>query len=202
MSLFWDDRFSGENYIYGEAPNQQFKEFIDSLPKGTILLPGEGEGRNAVYAALKGWNVIALDQSVKGKEKALALANKMQVNIDYRVEDLLKSDFSPGSFDAIALVFLHLPEEIRKKVHCYLQELLKPGGKLLLVGFSKDQLTYSSGGPKNIDMLYTCDMLNNDFTELSVEQNVKEMMELNEGLGHNGSGSVITFKGHKRVLNG
>ncbi len=199
MSLFWDDRFSGENYIYGEEPNQQFKEFLDDLPKGKILLPGEGEGRNAVYAALKGWEVVALDQSVKGKEKALSLANKMNVNIDYRVGELLETDLLPGSFDVIALVFLHLPKEIRKKVHGYLQGLLRPGGKLLLVGFSQDQLNYSSGGPKSIDMLYTCEMLSKDFVDLAVEQNCLEETKLYEGMGHSGPGSVITYVGHKIV---
>ncbi len=195
---FWDNRFSNDEYIYGEFPNAQFVNFIDGLSKGKILFPGEGEGRNAVYAAKKGWEVVAIDQSSKGKEKAMELALRNKVNIQYKVGDIMDSGLQEESFDAIVLVFLHLPSDIRKIIHCYLQTLLKPKGKLLLVGFSKEQLKFSSGGPKSLDMLYTCEMLKEDFSELKLEKNVQDIVELKEGLGHEGKGSIIIMQGEKK----
>ncbi len=189
---FWDNRFSAENYIYGEQPNTQFKQFIDKLEQGRILLPGEGEGRNGVYAATKGWEVVAIDQSNKGKEKTLELAKRQQVDLKYIVGDIFESNLEKNSFDAIALIFLHLPSDIRESIHQFIQNLLRPGGKLLLVGFSQDQLKYTSGGPKSLNMLYTCEMLQSDFSNLKIEKNTQQIVDLQEGIGHNGEGSIIT----------
>ncbi len=194
---FWDNRFASDIYVYGEQPNSQFKSFIDELASGKILLPGEGEGRNGVYAATKGWDVIAIDQSQKGKEKTLELAKRQHVDLKYIVGDILDAHLEKSSFDAIALVFLHLPSDVRKNIHHFIQDLLKPGGKLLLVGFSQDQLEYSSGGPKSLDMLYTCEMLKEDFSGLTIYKNIQQVIGLQEGVGHSGHGSVITFIAEK-----
>jgi len=92
MSQFWDERYGTENYVYGKEPNAFFSAQMERTEPGNMLLPGEGEGRNAVYAALKGWKVEAFDQSRVGQSKALNLASEMGVEINYKVcrlEDLL-----------------------------------------------------------------------------------------------------------------
>ncbi|MCW3785019.1 class I SAM-dependent methyltransferase [Plebeiibacterium sediminum] len=197
MKEFWNDRFSSDNYIYGVDPNVVLKDFIDRNKPGVILFPGEGEGRNIVYAAQKGWSAKAIDQSDKGKDKALKLALKNNVNIDYSVDDILTFDYKSESFDAIALVFFHLPEILRKKIHKHLISLLKPNGKIFIVGFTKEQLKYSSGGPKDVNMLYSEELLYEDFRGLEVIKCVTEEMELDEGPGHQGVGSVIEFEAVK-----
>ncbi len=198
MKEFWDDRFASDDYIYGKDPNPQFKRFINSNKPGKILLPGEGEGRNAVYAAEKGWQVVAVDQSEEGRKKAMMLAREKNVSIKYEICDVMKLEYSMNSFDAICLVFFHLPDSVRKNIHTYLYTLLKPNSKLWILGFSKDQLLYNSGGPKNIDMLYSNDILNEDFSELQIVVNKKYSEHLNEGKGHKGEASLIEFEALKK----
>ncbi|QQP51340.1 Uncharacterized protein FKW44_012666, partial [Caligus rogercresseyi] len=84
----WDSHFAQDEYVFGEEPNVYFKEELDKLEVGKILLPAEGEGRNGVYAAKKGWKVFAFDQSMKGKAKAEKLAQKHGVTLDYGIADL------------------------------------------------------------------------------------------------------------------
>ena len=113
----WNERFSTEEYIYGKNPNKFFKKQIDKLKPGRLLLLGEGEGRNSVYAAIKGWEVDAVDFSQTAKEKALKLAKKNNANINYTISNL--ADFIPGKnfYDVIGLIFIHLKPDSRKVVH-------------------------------------------------------------------------------------
>jgi len=198
MKELWDERYSGNEYMYGIEPNPQFKDFIDHLPKGTLMLPGEGEGRNAVYAAAMGHKVVAIDQSVEGQRKAFLLAQRFQVTIDYRVIDLMDSELIHEPFDAIALVFLHLPIEFRGIYHGFLQRCLKPGGKLFVVGFSTEQLKYTSGGPNNIEWLYTPQLLKYDFEGMDVVHNEQVLVDLSEGQGHQGLASLVVFEAVKK----
>ena len=135
MKEFWNERFAMDEFLYGEDPNPLFKEFIDVNKRGKILLPGEGEGRNAVYAAMRGWDVYAIDQSEEGKRKAELLAEKNKITINYDIGDILKYPYEPESFDVIAMVFLHLPSEQRISIHQHLTTLLKKGGRLFVIGF-------------------------------------------------------------------
>ncbi len=197
MKEFWNDRFSTDNYVYGIEPNELLKDYIDRNKTGVILFPGEGEGRNMVYAAQKGWDAKAIDQSDIGMVKAIKLAEKSNVKIDYSLGDILTFDYKSESFDSIALVFFHLPEMLRKKIHKHLISLLKPKGKIFIVGFTKEQLKYSSGGPKDVNMLYSEELLNEDFSGLEVIKCRTKEMELDEGPGHQGVGSVIEFEAVK-----
>lgn len=88
MSEFWNTRYAAEEYVYGEKPNAYFKDMIDGLPPGRVLVPGAGEGRDAVYAATLGWQVVAFDLSSEGRRKALQLASRHQVHIDYHIMDV------------------------------------------------------------------------------------------------------------------
>lgn len=196
MLEFWNDRYNENEYAYGEYPNVFFKEELDKLRPGKLLLPADGEGRNAVYAATKGWDVSAFDQSEAGKAKAHQLAKKKNVTIDFQIHDLLELAYPPESFDVIALIYVHTPPSIRTKIHRGLCKLLKPGGKLILEGFHKDHLKYNSvnpkaGGPKMADLLFSYEELKEDFSDLDINMLEEITTHLDEGEYHVGQSAVI-----------
>lgn len=197
MNNFWDQRYSIEAYAYGEKPNQFVSEELAKLTPGSVLFPAEGEGRNAVFAATKGWQVSAFDPSEEGRKKALQLASKHNVEIDYRLATYENVAYPPLLFDCVVLVFAHMPADKRSIYHRKLSNYLKPGGRLILEGFSKEQLQYPSGGPGNIDMLFSEDELETDFAHFSNLKIRKTETYLDEGLYHRGPASVIRVQGIK-----
>jgi SAM-dependent methyltransferase len=191
---FWNERYANEEFVYGTEPNDFFKQQLDKLQPGKILLPAEGEGRNAVYAATQGWEVTAIDFSIKGKEKALQLAKMKGVNITYEVA-VIQEFQSDEKFDVIGLCFAHFPADIRKQVHQHLLGFLKIDGHVILEGFAKAQLENVSGGPKNIDMLFSIEEIKDDFQQLEFELLQEMTIELSEGNYHKGIAKVIRFVG-------
>lgn len=189
---FWDTRYASDDYTYGVEPNRYFQQCLDLIPTpGRLLLLAEGEGRNAVYAAQKGWSVTAVDFSVKAKEKALALAAGKGVEIDYFVADIQQFDMKGGApWDAIALIYAHFEPEMRAAVHQKCMEAVRPGGSIIIEAFNRHQLTRSSGGPKHIDMLYAKTMLQTDFAALDAVELLEATVFLDEGEGHAGLAEV------------
>ena len=182
---FWNARLGAEPTVYGEGPNVFFAKQLRALTPGRILLPGDGEGRNAVHAAEQGWSARSFDASSVGVEKALALAAKRGVSLTAEVGDAATWD--PGeAFDAIALCYLHLPPPLRADFHPRVARWLKPGGTLILEGFGPGQLAFTSGGPKALEMLFTTAMLEADFADLEVQLCVTEEAVLDEGPYHQG----------------
>ena len=197
MKDMWNERYAHTEYAYGKEPNQFFKAFIDQHPAGRILLPAEGEGRNAVYAALHNWEVHAVDFSEEGKRKALALAAENGVEIDYEISDLAHLDLGKTHFDAIALIFAHIPLGLREKVHRKLVGHLLPGGYLVMEVYAKSQLGRDSGGPKSLELLYSSEELLNDFEGLVIEQLEETEVHLREGIYHQGDARVIRMIARK-----
>lgn len=199
---FWNKRYSANEYVYGEDPNTYLKEQLEALPVGNTLFVGEGEGRNAVYAAKLGWEVSAFDISVEGQRKARKLACKHHVQIDYQVGELHELDYEKEQFDVIALIFTHFPSNIRAVMHKELITYLRPGGTVVMEVFSKNQIKHqlkgdSGGGPKNIDMLYTLDDIQSDFENFEIVELYEAEVCLTEGDHHRGLSSVIRFVGQK-----
>ncbi|MBC7847492.1 MAG: class I SAM-dependent methyltransferase [Flavobacterium sp.] len=199
----WDERYSNEEFAYGKEPNQYLKKELDKLRPGTILFPAEGEGRNAVYAAKIGWNVFAFDISSEGKKKALQLAASNNVKIDYKVGELETIDYEADQFDAIGLVYAHFPAAVKSHYHTILDKYLRKGGVIVFEAFSKKNLDYVQkdekiGGPKDIESLFSIAEIKSDFPDYDFEELTEMEIELNEGLFHNGKGSVIRFVGRKR----
>jgi SAM-dependent methyltransferase len=188
---FWDERYSTTEFIYGTEPNSFFKHELDKLTPGKILLLGEGEGRNAVYAALNGWKVDAVDFSLKAKEKALQLAEDNDVKINYKVVDLSNYKLKPDYYDAIAIIYLHLKPELRTYIHSQLNDSLRAGGKLILEVFEKEQLGKHSGGPQSLEMLYSKEELKTDLENMKIEMLKKKYINLDEGDKHSGDAVVI-----------
>jgi SAM-dependent methyltransferase len=197
-SNFWDERYSAEEYVYGTEPNQFFREQLDNFPiPGKLLLPGEGEGRNAVYAAKLGWQVDAFDQSIKAQEKALKLADKNGVYINYLVTDLRNFAPTKNYYNAAAIIFVHFDSETRRTFYKKIIDSLLPGGKIILELFSKNQFGKNSGGPQNIELLYSLEEAKHDFKRMKTLLIEEKDIFLNEGDKHSGEASVIRYIGEK-----
>ena len=193
---FWNDRFGQEEFVYGIEPNVFFKEQLQKLPFGTLLLPAEGEGRNAVYAATQGWKTTAFDISEQGKQKALLLATQNNVNINYKTISVLDYT-SSKQFDVIAFCYTHFPINIRKNANQKMLQLLKKGGTIIFEAFAKSQLKNDSGGPKNEAMLFSIEEIKEEFKGLDFKILEEKSIELSEGNYHKGKAQVIRFIGVK-----
>ncbi len=193
----WDERFSDEEFFYGEKPNKFFAEYLTSIEEiGRILLPAEGEGRNAVFAAARGWDVYAFDSSKVAQQKALDFALSEKVLINYDLLDLANFVPKPEHYDLIALVFVHMPDGMRKIFHQKVINSLKVGGTLLIESFAKEQIHNKSGGPPDVNMLFSTDMLKADFSDLSILKLCQEKTALNEG-HHHGEADLIRMIARK-----
>lgn len=196
MKDFWNDRYARPVYAYGEGPNTFWKHWVDELDPGRALLPAEGEGRNAVYAARRGWTVDAMDQSETGREKALDLAARHGVDVDYRLGDLSTWEPNEDAYDLIGLIYVHLPHELRRKVHQRMARSLRPGGHLVIEAFHVDNLDRRAenpqvGGPGDERLLYTPQMLEHDLRDLDIVHCAREEVDLDEGDCHVGRAVVI-----------
>jgi cyclopropane fatty-acyl-phospholipid synthase-like methyltransferase len=196
MKEAWDKRYDSDEYIYGLKPNQFLSININTLKPGKILLPGDGEGRNSIYAAKLGWEVTAFDYSNSGKEKALKLTESYNLEINYEISDVNNFQ-TKKSFDVISIVFLHLTKETRIPFHKNLYKFLNPGGKVILECFSKSQIKNNSGGPKNLDLLYSIEDIKTDFSEYQIELLEETQVNLDEGPLHQGIANVIRLIARK-----
>lgn len=199
----WDERYSDPAFAYGETPNAFLKSELLKLPVGTILFPAEGEGRNAVFAAQQGWQVSAFDISHEGRKKAMQLAEKNKVNLVYQVGELDTLGFKKATFDAIALIYAHFPAAIKSQLHKALDSYLKIDGTILFEAFSKNHLSFQKinekvGGPKDLESLFSIEEIKADFPNYEIITLEEKEIELQEGLYHNGLGSVIRFVARKK----
>ena len=200
MQNHWDERYSSQEYIYGTEPNGFLKEQLPKLKPGRILFPAEGEGRNAVYAATLGWETDAFDQSVEGQKKAMQLARNKGVSIDYEILALENWNPEPDQYDCIALIFVHLPDGLRQQVHQAAIKSLKPGGTLILHAFTINQLPRTSGGPKTAELLFSKELLEQDFKNIDIIELKETQVMLEEGQLHQGLADVVQLIGRKPAV--
>ena len=194
---FWNKRYSEPEFAYGTKPNEFLKEQIAKLNPGTALFLGEGEGRNAVYAAKLGWQVDAVDFSSSAKEKALRLAKENNVIINYAVNDFDQYQFAKNQYDLVVMIFLHLPKGTNQIIFQGSISSLKTNGKLIIESFSKEQINNSSGGPKDIELLFSEKALLKLVLELKTELVESKTIHLDEGNYHKGQANVIRYVGVK-----
>ncbi len=197
MQEQWNERYSKEDFHYGKEPNNFLKEELPKLTPGKILFIGEGEGRNAVYAAKLGWDVDATDFSDEGKRKAEKLAEEFNVKINYEIQDFAEFVAKENTYDVIGIFFIHLDENLREELFEKLIASLKINGKIIFECFEKEQINHNSGGPKNEELLYSFEDVVNEFIELDFEKLSKEKVVMNEAMGHSGRATVIRFIGVK-----
>ena len=194
---FWEQAFDTPHYKYGTEPNAFLRAQAHRLHAGsTVLVPGDGEGRNGVWLARQGHAVLSVDSSAVGLRKARALAAAQGVQLGTLEADLAAWTPAPASADAVVLIYVHLPAVLRSTVHSTLARALRPGGWLLLEAFHPGQLQYQSGGPKDAALLYTLAQLRTDFGAVLHEVLAEECtVQLDEGPGHHGPGHVVRWLG-------
>ncbi len=195
---FWDQQFASDEFKYGKQPNAFLVEQAGLIAPGAdILIPGDGEGRNSVWLARQGHRVLAVDASEVGLAKARKLAKDCEVTIETEHADL--QYWVPSKpYDAVILTYVHLPAQCRKAIHQNVARALRPGGILMLEAFTPDQLAKTSGGPKNPELLYSLDLIRDDFSGILQETYGAECeINLDEGLGHQGPACVIRYIGHR-----
>lgn len=197
---FWDEKFSQTPSLYGAQPNEFVREQLQDKNPGEILFPGEGEGRNALYAASLGWKVTALDQSEVARKHTLESAQLRGLSLDYLVCKAEVFIPKPKSFDALAMIYFHLPLNIRESVHQKFEKSLKDNALLIIEGFGRQQLAYTSGGPKNLEMLYDLEEIKSSFPNIIWEIEFDGILNLNEGQGHSGEGHIIRLLGKKQQV--
>ena len=201
MSEFerWEQRFSVADYIFGTSPNEFLMSCKGLLPRsGHALAVADGEGRNGVWLAEQGLDVVSIDFSPAAQEKARALAAQRGVDIVIQQGDAHDWTYPEAAFDVVADIFTQFssPDE-RTRKWAAIRRTLKPGGLLIVQGYTPKQLQYGTGGPKQIEHLYTRAMLEaafQDFRDLAI---VEEERELQEGCAHAGMSAVIGLTARK-----
>jgi cyclopropane fatty-acyl-phospholipid synthase-like methyltransferase len=195
-SKFWDDRYGESDYAYGTIPNKFLTEQRHRLKPGMkTLVVGDGEGRNGVWLATQGLDVLSIDLSLVGLEKAQKLATQHQVHIQTQCADLTTWDWVVAEYDLVVSVYVHFSPEVRQRMHQLMLRALKPGGLILLEAFNLEQLQYQreydSGGPPIQEMLYQPEMLREDFAGGEIMELTETITELHEGQDHDGKASVV-----------
>jgi SAM-dependent methyltransferase len=190
-SQFWDERYSDSRFIYGTEPNEFLESVADRLPAGPILSLAEGEGRNAVYLAGLGYEVVAVDQSDVGLAKARKLAAEREVHIQTMQADLDDFTIEPGAWAGIVSIFCHLPPLLRVPLHAAVARGLRPGGVFVLEAYTPRQFGRGTGGPPSPEMLVSLDDLTEELAGLEFLHALELEREVREGLYHTGLASVV-----------
>jgi len=198
---FWDTRYRENPTAYGEKPNDYLVQKSILLKPGMkILAVGEGEGRNALWLSEKKFEVWMVDYSKVGLKTANMEAKRKNLNLRLICADLAIWEWPQDYFDAVVAIFLHLPPVIRPRVHKSMLQSLKSDGIIIMQLFHTDQLKYGTGGPKSLEMLYTADMLRQDFPNTRILDSEETVLELNEGPFHAGPAAVINVTLQKNQL--
>jgi len=196
----WDERYSAEDFAYGTEPNDFLAAHAHHIPAGRVLCLAEGEGRNAVFLASRGYEVTAVDQSAEGMAKARKLAEQKSVTLETIVADLAEFDIESDTWDGIVSIFAHVPKAIRVPLHRRIVKGLKPGGIFLLEAYTPRQLkTAGKGGPgvEQRELFMTLADLHEELEGLDFEVARETEREVNEGTYHSGPGAVVQILARK-----
>jgi SAM-dependent methyltransferase len=195
----WEKRFSVADYVFGTEPNAFLKGQADLLPtSGTALAVADGEGRNGVWLAERGLDVLAFDWSPTALGKARALATQRGVALRTAQVDVVQWEWPEAEFDVVVAIFIQFltPEE-RRQVFAGMRKALKPGGLLLIEGYRPEQLNYKTGGPSQVENLYTRALLEAEFGALAELRITEHDSMTREGAGHVGMAALIDLVGRK-----
>jgi SAM-dependent methyltransferase len=192
----WDERYSANEFVYGDAPNDYLRDNVGQLPVGRTLCLAEGEGRNAVFLAAAGHDVLAVDQSPVGLAKAERFAASRGVKIGTEVADLAAFDPGERAWDAVVSISAHLPSAVRRELHRRVRAALRPGGVFILEAYTPAQHgTSGIGGPPpgQEDMLMSLQALREELAGLEEVHGLELVRDVNEGAFHSGPGAVVQF---------
>jgi len=196
--MIWDERYATAEYVYGTEPNEFLAATIRELNGGgRALCLAEGEGRNAVFLAGRGYEVHAVDASVVGLAKAERLARERGVHIVTEVANLDGYRIDPGAWDLIVSVFCHLPAPVRRALHREVVAGLRPGGHFVVEAYTPAQLALGTGGPPDAALAMTLAELREELDGLHFEQAREFEREVHEGSLHNGRSAVVQLVARK-----
>jgi SAM-dependent methyltransferase len=195
----WQARFAAPDYAFGKAPNEFLKSCRQLLPRhGRALAVADGEGRNGVWLAEQGLEVVSVDFSPAAQGKARALAAERGVAVSFVQADVHAWDYPQAAFDVVVEVFAQFsPPAERAMKWRGMRQALKSGGLLIIVGYTPKQLQYGTGGPKQVEKLYTRTMLEREFGDFGNLKIVEQERELREGGSHVGMSAVIGLTAFK-----
>jgi SAM-dependent methyltransferase len=196
----WDARYAGDDYLFGQAPNAFLAAQVARLAPGRSgLAVADGEGRNGVWLAEQGLEVLSIDSSSVAQEKACRLARSRGVELSLELADLETWPFPESRFDVIAAIFIQFAgPAVRARLFAAMKRALKPGGLLLLEGYRPEQLEYRTGGPPIAENLYTEPMLREAFSDLEIVELVSRDAVIREGAAHSGMSALIDLVARKR----
>jgi SAM-dependent methyltransferase len=194
----WDERYATEGYLFGTAPSAFLTAQASRLPaSGTALAVADGDGRNGVWLAEHGLDVLAVDGSSVALEKSRQLAAVHGVSMRHELADLFSWDFGRERFDVIAGIFIQFANPAqRADMFKSMQDALRPGGLLILQGYRPEQLDYGTGGPPDAENMYTEAILREAFADLDIEHLASYDAELHEGR-HEGMSALIDLVARK-----
>jgi SAM-dependent methyltransferase len=196
----WEARFSAPDFVFGTEPNEFLRSQAHLLPRtGKALAVADGEGRNGVWLAQQGLDVLSIDFSPAAQAKARALAKERNVSLRIECVDVIAWDYPENAFDVVAAIFIQFanPAE-RQRIFAGIRRTLKSGGLLLMQGYRPEQLNYKTGGPSAVENLYTEAMLAQEFADFA-DLGIRVHDSIHrEGAGHDGMAALIDLVGRKR----
>ena len=191
----WESRYAGADYAFGKEPNYFLASCKGLLPKsGSVLVVADGEGRNGVWLAEQGLDVLSIDFSPTALRKARVLAAEHHVTVTFQQADVHTWDYPDAGFDVVVEIFTQFsspPERAMKWAG--MRRPLKPGGLLIIQGYTPKQLTFGTSGPKQVENLYTRAMLERAFCDFRNMKIIEEEREMYEGTSHAGMSAVINL---------
>ena len=197
----WDNRYDTDTYVFGKAPADFLKAQSDLLKKhrgASALAVADGEGRNSVFMAQHGLQVTAMDSSEVGLAKARKLADESGVTVDFQAADLRAWDWQENAFDLVVAIFIQFADPaFRAEIFAGMVKTVKPGGLILLHGYTPKQVEYGTGGPPNPALMYTEDMLRDAFSETEILHLAAYEKVIDEGPGHSGHSALIDLVARK-----
>jgi cyclopropane fatty-acyl-phospholipid synthase-like methyltransferase len=199
MVNLWDERYSQEGYLFGTEPNAFLVMQRHMLkPDMTCLAVADGEGRNGVWLAEQGLHVISVEASKVALDKAKKLAQHRGVELQFEQADLAKWQWGEDRFDVVAAIFIQFaPPALREQIFDGIKKCLKPGGLLLLQGYTPRQLEYKSGGPSVEENMYTEAMLRKAFCDMEILHLSEHDDFVSEGTAHSGMSALIDLVARK-----
>jgi cyclopropane fatty-acyl-phospholipid synthase-like methyltransferase len=199
MVNVWDERYAGEDYFFGTEPNAFLESQRHLLKPGmSCLAVADGEGRNGVWLAQQGLQVLSVEASAVALKKAKKLAQLRGVSIDFEQADLASWQWGKNRFDVVVAIFIQFaPPALREQMFADIKRCLKPGGLLLLQGYTPRQHEYKTGGPSAVENLYTEALLRKGFGDMEILQLSEHDEHVSEGTGHSGMSALIDLVARK-----
>jgi 2-polyprenyl-3-methyl-5-hydroxy-6-metoxy-1,4-benzoquinol methylase len=202
MSQFWNERFATDHYIFGTEPNEFLASQAARLRPGMrALAVADGEGRNGVWLARQGLDVHAVDASSVALAKAARLAATAGVTVRFDEVDLLQWTFPVAAYELVVGIFFQFaPPPERMHIIDGIKQAVVPGGEVILQGYTPAQLAYATGGPKNVEQLWTASLLRDWFDGWELIHLAERECVLNEGPAHSGMSAVVEMVARRPTL--